>query len=212
MQIRAPWRPGRRTLIGGGVAIALLVAFALVLVPELRRGATERADQDRERQAELVAAEVRRLAPGARAHTATLPRRASGQAPLAYRRVLVRRAQTLITADARARVRSHEFKGPVGGTSCSPYPSTAARAALELKEDAVTRRYDCVAFRYRFALPELEGRARTGVLGTPFWAVIDDRRASVTWCKISPPPGEGGGKPLAAVAVPAACRRTARPS
>lgn len=206
MQMRERWRPGPRAIIGGAVALALLIAFLVLMVPELRRGADERAEQDRERQAELVAAELKRMVPAARAHTATVPRRAAGQAPLDYRRSLVRRTEGLIMADARSRAASREIKGPVAGASCEPYPPTSARAALEARPDAVVRRYDCVAFRYRIDLPELQGRARTGVLGTPFWAVIDDRRSKVTWCKISPRPGEGGGRTLATVPVPAVCR------
>lgn len=210
MQIRARWRPGKRTLIGGAAATALVAAFVLALVPDLRRDADRSAKEEKARQAERVAAELRRLGPAARAHTARVARSAGAdQRPLEYRRDLVREAQSLVTADARVRVRAREIKGPVAGTVCSPYPETAARGALERKPEAVARLYECVAYRYRFKLPELQGRSRTGVLGTPFRVVIHDRRSKVTWCKVSPPPGEGGGSPLARVAVPAVCQRPA---
>jgi hypothetical protein len=35
------------------------------------------------------------------------------------------------------------------------------------------------------------GGAAVGALGYPFWAVVDFRRLSYTWCKVNPKPGEG---------------------
>jgi hypothetical protein len=119
--------------------------------------------------------------------------------------VLVRRAEALITRDARGRVAAGTLDGPIAGTSCEPFPNTAGRRALEADPTADRGRYECVAFKRRFSLPEAQGRGKTGLLGFPYWVVIDYETAGLVWCKVTPRAGEGG-QVLVAVPVPPPCR------
>jgi hypothetical protein len=114
-------------------------------------------------------------------------------------------AERLVTGDARARVHAGTMRGPVAGTQCLPYPSTTTRRDAEADPAVTAGRYECVAYRNMFEAPEVEGQRRTGVLGTPFWVVIDYRTSRLVWCKITPRAGEGALS-LTRVTVPEPCR------
>jgi hypothetical protein len=196
-------------LVAGSVLIALAVAAALI-VPGLQDDADETRRADEARLAAQVEAERRRLTEDVQPQTARLPRRARGEDVLAHRARAVAAIEQRVTSDARARVEAGRMEGPVAGTACSPFPRTETRASAELDPGLRVARYGCVAFRRRFELPELEGQARTGLLGQPFWAVADYDAGRVTWCKVTPRAGEGG-KVLAFVPVPEPCRDPAGP-
>jgi hypothetical protein len=200
---RRRWRV--RTVAAALLALAAAVALVAVVSAPLRRDASVEAQRQSERQAALEAAEVRRLRLDARPQYGSGPARLPGQAPLAHRGVLVAAAERLITADAQARVRTGKLKGPVVATACASYPDISARRAAEADPAAVVGRYDCLAYSRRSELPELQGKVRQGLFGYPFWAVIDYRRATIAWCKVTPRAGEGG-KTLAHVPVPPPCR------
>jgi hypothetical protein len=202
---RPRWRWRRRTVAAALLALAMGVTVVAIITAPSRRDAKAEAQRERTRQAATEAAEVRRLRIDARPQFGAGTRRRHGQTALAHRRVLVRATERLITADAQARVRTGKLKGPVVGTACAPYPNISARRAAEADPAAAVGRYDCLAYSRRLELPELQGRRRQGLFGYPFWAVIDYRRATIAWCKVTPRAGEGA-RSLASVPVPVPCR------
>jgi len=123
-----------------------------------------------------------------RAHSATT--RATSAA------AIVTAAEHAITADARARVRRHEFQGPVLRTSCRPRgrPGDARRGPVVV--------YSCLAIA--FVGPRLVDSPPL-VSGQPFQARIDFAARRFTWCKVQPPGGEGTGRPGEERQPPAAC-------
>ena len=203
-RVRRFERGKRAYLVIGLVAVAVTVG-AILVVPGLRDSADEERRAQERALAARVAAERERLARDVVPKRQELPRRRAGEDPLEHRGRAVAAIEAFISADARARVAAGQMEGPVAGTSCSPYPRTDTRAQAEADPDLDAARYDCVAFRRRVQLPELEGRSRTGLLGQPFWAVADYGAGQVTWCKVTPRAGEGG-RVLAFVPVPEPCR------
>lgn len=197
--------PGRRAVAAAAAGLALLIGTAAALVPGLR------SDADRERraavaaQARLEAAERSRLRADVRPVRASAPERRRGEGSLAHRVRLVRAGERAVTADARRRVRAGTVDGPILGTRCRPFPDTATRAAAEGDPDAEKGRYSCLAYEQEIELTELEGRARTGLYGTPYWLVVDYAAPDMTFCKVTPRAGEGG-RSLASVPVPVPCR------
>ena len=202
-------RPGRRwrwrAAAAALLALALVVAIVAVLTAPARRDARIEAERQRASQKALEAAEARRLRIDARPRRGAGPVRARGQDPLEHRRELAATAERLITRDALARVQAGTMNGPIAGTDCAPYPDISVRRQAEADPAAAIGRYDCVAYSKRVELPALEGARRQGVFGVPFWAVVDYRRATIVWCKVTPRAGEGG-KTLAKVPVPPPCR------
>jgi hypothetical protein len=198
-------RPGRRTVAAAVLALIAVIAAGAAIVPGLRRDAAERQASETARRLALEAAERERLARDARPHRAAGPPLRAGEDRLAHRTLLVRRAELLVTRDARARIRAGTLEGPVVATSCEPFPDTLARLQLEAEASARAGRYDCVAYKRKFELPPQSGRRRTGLFGFPYWVVIDYRRSTLVWCKVTPRAGEGG-RSLASVPVPKPCR------
>jgi hypothetical protein len=201
------WRAAAAALLG----LALIVAAVAVLTVPARRDARILAERQQASEKALKAAEVRRLRIDARPRQGAGPGRRRGQDAIGHRRELVATVERLITRDARARVRAGTMKGPIAGTDCAPYPDISDRRQAEADPAAAIGRYDCVAYSNRVDLPELGGKRRRGLFGVPFWAVIDYRRATIVWCKVTPTVGEGG-RPLASVPVPPPCRDPLRRS
>jgi hypothetical protein len=170
-----------------------------------RRDARAEVARERAAQARLEAAEIRRLRLDVRPVQGVGPPRRSGEDALTYRRELVTAAERQVTGDARARVRAGTLKGPIRGTQCDPYPATSARRTAETDPAVSAGRYECMAYENRFEAPEVEGRRRIGLFGTPFWVVIDYRTGRLVWCKVTPRAGEGG-RSLASAPVPEPCR------
>jgi hypothetical protein len=202
---RRRWRPSRRTALVGGLLAAIAVAALVPVVSQMRGDAGDHAARERTRQARLEEAERARLRAEVQPQRGRAARRRAGESALEHRAALVATAEELITRDARERVRQGRLKGPIAATRCDPYPLTEERRRLERDPATPVGRYECVAYNARFELPELQGRRRTGLLGHPYWVVIDYERAALVWCKISPRAGEGG-RSLATVPVPEACR------
>jgi hypothetical protein len=195
----------RRILLA--IAAVLLVAGGLVavIVPALRSDAADTRRADARRQERLEAAERARLRADSRPFRTTGPGRRAGEDPLVYRARLVSAGQAFILADARGRAREGTIDGPVRGTTCYPYPRVQPRRALEADPSVPRGRYQCIAYKKRFALPALQGKARTGILGVPYWLVIDYGSGAMAACKVTPKAGEGG-RSLAVVPVPVPCR------
>lgn len=194
---RVPW-----TAIG--FTAAALVAIGVILAV-LESDGDDNAREAAAAQAELEATERARLIREGRPVSADGPPRLGSESDIAYRARLVAAAEAAITADARSRVESGELDQPVKGTRCKPFPYTATREAQE-RDPAIGRnRYQCIAFNSRFALSELEGQARTGIIGQPYWLIADYGDGALTFCKLTPKAGEGG-RSLVTVAVDPACR------
>jgi hypothetical protein len=100
------------------------------------------------------------------------------------RRTIITAAEHAITLDARARVRRHEFRGPVLRTSCKP------RAGADAGADVVV--YSCIAIA--FVGPRTVDAGAPLVSGQPFQVRVDFAARRFTWCKFAPPGGEGTGR------------------
>jgi hypothetical protein len=194
-----------RIALIAALVVAVAGALSLAFIPGLRESASERAKADAARQARLEAAERKRLIAESQPRTAPAPPRRADEDALDYRRRLVVAGEAAITADARLRVQEGTIDGPIEGTDCSPYPKAGPRLAQEADAALPRNRYQCIAYEHKVELTELQGRARTGIFGAPYWLVIDYGGKPMTYCKISLPPGEGG-VPLARARVPDACR------
>ncbi len=201
---RREFRPSRRTSAIVLAVIAVIGIGAAVLIPAMRdHAAADRAAAHRA-QAHLEAAERARIIREQRPRFAAGPARRPGEGALAHRRRLVAAGANVISADARRRVKAGTVDGPVAGTECTPFPTTDTRRQQE-DDPAIARgRYECLAYERRFPLSELEGKARTGVIGVPYWLVVDYGKARYAYCRLVPHAGEGG-RALAFVRVAKPC-------
>jgi hypothetical protein len=164
-----PPRFSRRARLALAVAGAILGIGALVAVFALVTGETSKtAADERAHLALIAAAERNRLMRDQRPHHA--------RAPAVAREGMLRRLEALITADARGRIARGELRSsPVRATRCDP---------LTPGEDELRKplgRYSCLA-----VTQSADNRYGRSDLGIPFVAVIDFRRARLTWCKDNP--------------------------
>ncbi|MBX5469770.1 MAG: hypothetical protein IRZ21_07710 [Thermoleophilaceae bacterium] len=176
-------RRARRIAVAAAALAVVGVAIgAAALVPRIDDAKRRAREREAAQERAFVARETRRLraeqAP--RSGGAQLPRALS---PSARRAAVVAALERSIGADARARVRAGAFKGPVLRTQCErvgygPLARSPARGG-----------YSCVA-----VTGSVTGRtgAQVGAIGYPFWAVVDFRRGTYTWCKVNPKAGERG--------------------
>jgi hypothetical protein len=204
--VRAPRLRGRRRRLAtwaAALGAVLLVAVLAVAVSALQADRRERERADAARAAGAERARLRRLqAP----HRGAAPElRPSPGAPPARRRgaraALVRRAEALITRDARARARAGEIEGPIRATECGPFLRAPGAVPDDRVLDRAIGRYDCVAVKTDIRRAD---DASVGRLGYPFVAALDFDRFTVTWCRNTPSPGERG-EALASVRLDRAC-------
>jgi hypothetical protein len=204
--VRAPRLRGRRRrLVTWAAALAgvVVVAVLVVAVSALQADRRERERADAARAAKAERARLTRVqAPHRRAAPDLRP--APGAAPAkrrAARAALVRRAEALITRDARARTGAGEIEGPIRATDCGPF----LRAPDAVPDDRVLSRaigrYDCVAVKADIRRGDDES---VGRLGYAFVAALDFNRFTVTWCRNTPSQGERG-EALASVRLERAC-------
>jgi hypothetical protein len=182
---------------------ALLVAAGLV-IPNWRDSAADEHAKEQARLQRLAAAERVRVTRLQKPRFATGPQRRPGESVLAHRARLVEAGGAAITADARRHMAAGDVSGPVAGTECVPFPTTDTRRAQESDPSIARNIYECLAYERHFELSDLNGKARTGVIGQRYWLVIDYPAAKMAYCLLVPPPGEGG-KALAFVRVERAC-------
>ena len=191
-------RPARIALVVLAAAAAVGTAIA---IPLIASGKREGAAEERRADAVAKARAERRL----RADQAPRRDRAAHapRAPEAAREAAITAAlERAITADARARYRAGTLSGPaVKSTVCradstqladlQPAARRAGGAVLEcLAATSVSMRPDGARF----------------AIGFEFIAAANWRRATFTWCKTNPPPGEKfGGVRRAEVQLKRAC-------
>jgi hypothetical protein len=197
----ARWRSLRKFAFAG-VAAMIVAAVAVPVVASLRDDAAGERARAAARQRALEAAERARLTRDSQPVRADGPQRRAGAGPLEHRAALVAAGESLIAEDARGRA---NVKGDIRGAECTPFPNTEGRRAAEQDPATTIGRYDCVAYTSKFDAPELDGQARTGLFGYPYWLVVDYAGSKLVWCKVTPRAGEGG-RSLAAVPVPEPCR------
>ena len=209
---RRPQRRPESKLLYAGLAVVLVMLTAAVVpvIGSLREDAAAERERAAARQAALEAAERERLIRDARPVRADGPPLRAGTDVLEHRAALVAEGEQLITADARARVAAGSINGDIRGVECDPFPTTAARRAAEQARSLRAGRYDCVAYTAKFEAPEVQGTARTGLFGYPYWLVIDYAGSDIVFCKVTPRAGEGG-RTLVSVPVPEPCRDPAGP-
>ena len=134
--------------------------------PPQRRAESRRADDRRAARRSTLDAPALRPASGAPAAQR-----------IAARTALLQRAETAISADARARARPPaSCRATRRGTQCEPYPKRDPGDGPE-RDLAITRGvYDCLVFVRAIAATETN---IGGQLGYPFRAVLDFDRFSV---------------------------------
>ena len=209
--VEVPPPPAPRTLAIAGLVLLIVVAGAAALiVPAIDsskdRSAAAQAREDAQRREASRRATIREQRPRTLDAASLLPAAgASGAQLVAAREALLRRAETAISDDARARAEAGELEGNPKGTQCEPYPKRSDRAAWPERDPAAERGvYDCLVFVR--AVPQTETNVG-GQVGYPFRAVLDFERFSVTWCKTNPVPGERVvPDPRLVLELPKACR------
>jgi hypothetical protein len=208
--VEVPPVPVRGLLVGGAVALVLLGAAAAVIVPAIddskQRAAAVQAREDAARREASRRETIREQRPRTLDAASLRPAAgAPGAEVVAAREGLLRRAETAISDDARARADAGELDGNPQGTQCEPYPKRSDRADWPDRDPAAARGvYDCLVFVR--AVPVTE-TSQGGQVGYPFRAVLDFERFSVTWCKTNPVPGERVvPDPRLVLELPRACR------
>jgi hypothetical protein len=204
--VRAPRLRGRRrtaVIWGGGAAALVLLAVVVAIVLNAK---ADRDARQRTADARAAAAERVRLTKLQAPHRGGAPdlRPAKGADPqerLAARAALVKRVESSITRDARARAKAGELAGPISGSECGPF----LRAPDAVPDDKVLAktigRYDCVAVKDDI---KGAGGGSVGRLGYPFVAALDFTRFTYVWCRNTPPQSERGPA-LAFVRLDRAC-------
>ena len=196
----------RRAALIAGLVVAVAGAAALAIVPGMRDSAQEQERAAAERQARLEAAERERLRIEIRPRTAPAPSRArrrgrAGLPPPAGGRRRGRRHRRRAPADRRG----HRRRARRGHARARRIRRASRAPPRRRTRRSPRNRYQCIAYEHKVELTKLQGRERTGIYGVPYLLVIDYGGGPMTFCKISLPPGEGG-RPLARVSIPEACR------
>ena len=203
--------PSARTLAIAAAVLLVVAAGAAALIGPAIDAGKERnaAAQEREVAQRREASRretIREQRPRTLDAPALLPPAGASDAELvSAREALLRRTETAISDDARARAEAGELEGNPRGTQCEPYPKRSERADWPDRDPAAERGvYDCLVFVR--AVPQTETNIG-GQVGYPFRAVLDFERFSATWCKTNPVPGERVvPDPRLVLELPKACR------
>jgi len=206
----APPPSGRTLAIAAVVLVALVAGAAALIVPAIdsskERSAAAQAREDAQRRAASRRETIREQRPRRLDAAALLPAAGAPDAEVvSARETLLRRVETAISEDARARADAGELEGNPRGTQCEPYPKRSDRADWPDQDPGAARGvYDCLVFVR--AVPQTETNIG-GQVGYPFRAVLDFKRFAVAWCKTDPVPGERVvPDPRTVLELPKACR------
>ena len=201
--------PVRGLVIGAAALIVVGAGAAALIVPAIDSSKGRAAADDARAVAQRREADRRRTLAEQRPHrldAAALrpPAGAPAARRIAARTALLQRAETAISADARARAGAGELQGRPQGTDCEPYPKRGPGEGPE-RDLAVARGvYDCLVLVRAIGATETNVGGR---LGYPFRAVLDFERFRLTWCKTNPVPGERVvPDPRTVIELPRACR------
>lgn len=181
----------RAKLAIAGVAAALLLAGGitwLIVSPSIDRSKRNAAERAAAQQEAFIRSETRRLTADERLHRGRASRPHEGRA------TLVADLRSAIQADAVSRVKVGTLRGPIEGTECS------AVTLGPLVPNRARGGYECVAVTAN--IPKT--RELAGVIGYPFWAIVNYRRGTFAWCKINPRGGERAVQTLEPVVNPPA--------
>jgi hypothetical protein len=181
--------------------VALGIALA-IMVPRIDNGKHQRAAASAAETARLAAATRKRIAaeqtPHHAADTALRPSgSASSAQQQAARGELVKRVESSVLADAKARSASGQIPLAIEGPSnCKAHLGTTLTGRFGV--------LDCFVIASRIVKTQ---RSVAGVAGFPFRAVVDFRKFAYNWCKVEGIPGEGGmPNPKLLVQLPRACQ------
>jgi hypothetical protein len=199
--------PWRKLAIGAAIAAVVLGAAGAVIVPKIDEAKRRSAARDRAALAAAAAAERRRIlreqVPRRASGAALRPRRgASATAEIAARTALVAQLERAISADAAARARRGELKGPTGETTCAPVAGWPPASDLRAPRGA----FDCFTVTARIRATAVNS---AGAIAYPFRAIVDWRSFRYVWCKTNPVPGEQIiPDPRTVIELPRVCRAT----
>jgi hypothetical protein len=191
-------RPARIALVVLAGAAAVGTAIA---IPLIASGKREGAAEERRADAAATARAERRLRADQASHRARAAH--APRAPEAAREAAITAAlERAITADARARFRAGTLSGPAVKSTVCRADSTQVADLQPAARRAGGAVLVCLAATSVNTRPD---GARFAI-GFEFVAAANWRRATFTWCKTNPPPGEGfGGVRRAKVALERAC-------
>jgi hypothetical protein len=168
-------KKARLTIAGALVAVLAAAGVAwLIASPSIDNSKRNNAKRSAAEEAAFIRSETKRLkidqrlqrGQGTRTHEST--------------RALVSDLQHAVNADALARVQAGTIKGPIRRTTCQPVPFGP------LEPNANRGGYECIAVQADIQKVSERG----GVLGYPFWAVVNYKQGTFAWCKVNPKPGE----------------------
>ena len=163
------WRRTSTALkVGVAVALVLVIAVAVVAALTSRRDAQRADDAAAQRAAAVQREEVAKARAEQRPHFGN----AHGS-----RTAMAAGVSGAILADARARARTGELKGPILRVACDRFPKTVGPVPRERD-----RRYSCVAVTAEIARSE---GGEAGAIGHPYRARIDFATGRYAFCKIS---------------------------
>ncbi|MFL5824911.1 MAG: hypothetical protein ACJ76V_00150 [Thermoleophilaceae bacterium] len=168
----------RRARLALGASITLLVVgitgALIIFVPKIGDSKRENAARDRAAEAAFVKGETARLTRD------QAPRRARSNA--AAPSAVLADLERSITGDAKARRAAGTLRVPVKSVQCT-------RVATGPLATGPRGGYDCLAVT---SYVRSNGDNQAGTLGYPFWAVVDFKNRTYTWCKVNRKPGERG--------------------
>jgi hypothetical protein len=183
----------RAKLAIAGAVLALVAAGSvawLLVSPSIHHAKQAATARDAAQKAAFIRSETRRLKADQRLH------HGRGISSDERRSALVNDLQAAITTDALGRVKAGTLTGPIRGTTCEPVKLGP------LVPNSSRGGYQCVAINEHI----VKGSELAGLLGYPFWAVVDYRHRAFVWCKVNPKPGEMAVRTLEPVVnPPAAC-------
>jgi hypothetical protein len=198
-------RRGRHVAwVVGALLVAVAVVVAFLVVPHNRSQVADRdaqaAQQAAARKAELRAKWTREASPHyGRGPAAPDPH---GHAALAPRRALVAGLAADVTADAAARARRGELKGPYRSTGCFTFPKGVDDPPPADDLTSSVAIVECIAVSAQVAPNELT----TGsLIGQPYRARLDFRRGRYAFCKIVQQPGELAIQERPVIDIPRVC-------
>jgi hypothetical protein len=198
-------RRGRQVAwVAGALLVAAAVVVVVLVVPHNRSQAASNEAQQAQRaavrKAELRAKWTREARPiYGRGPAARDPH---SQDALAPRRALVAGLEGAVTADAAARARRGELKGPYRSTGCFLFPKGVDDPAPADDLASSIAIVECIAVAERVAPSE----TTTGsMIGQPYRARVDFRRGRYAFCKIVQQPGELAIQKRPVIDIPRAC-------